>query len=111
MLKAIRTIRFSVASLLIERCVNGFLPGEKTQCLRWRSGQPGRWKTAVKLGLHYGVDIPLCLNTAMIKAVESRGKVVRVELIPNGRPVRIQARKSVIFAADGFEYTQKMHDQ
>ncbi|MDG1946108.1 MAG: FAD-dependent oxidoreductase [Halioglobus sp.] len=56
-------------------------------------------------------DIPLWLNTAMTKVVDSRGKVRGVEVIRNGRPVRIQARKAVILAAGGFEHNQEMREQ
>jgi 3-oxosteroid 1-dehydrogenase len=56
-------------------------------------------------------DIPLWLNTAMTKVVDSDGKVVGVEVVRNGKPLRIEARKAVILAAGGFEHNQEMREQ
>jgi len=56
-------------------------------------------------------DIPLWLNTAMTEVVEQDGKVVGIEVLRNGKPVRIQARKAVVLAAGGFEHNQEMREQ
>jgi 3-oxosteroid 1-dehydrogenase len=56
-------------------------------------------------------DIPLWLNTAMTKVVDEQGAVVGVEVLRNGQPLRIQARKAVILAAGGFEHNQQMREQ
>ncbi len=56
-------------------------------------------------------DIPLWLNTAMTKVVDEDGKVVGLEVMRNGKPLRIQARKGVVLAAGGFEHNQEMRDK
>jgi len=56
-------------------------------------------------------DIPLWQNTAMTSVVEKNGKVVGLEVMRNGKPLRIQARKAVIMAAGGFEHNQEMREQ
>jgi 3-oxosteroid 1-dehydrogenase len=56
-------------------------------------------------------DIPLWLNTAMTKVVDVDGKVLGVEVMREGKPVRIQARKAVVLAAGGFEHNQQMREQ
>ncbi len=56
-------------------------------------------------------DIPLWQNTAMTKVVDVDGKVLGVEVMREGKPVRIQARKAVVLAAGGFEHNQEMREQ
>jgi 3-oxosteroid 1-dehydrogenase len=56
-------------------------------------------------------DIPLWLNTAMTKVVDDNGKVVGIEVMREGKPLRIQARKAVVLAAGGFEHNQEMREQ
>tara|TARA_R110002110_G_scaffold66978_1_gene182951 strand:+ start:38216 stop:39928 length:1713 start_codon:yes stop_codon:yes gene_type:complete len=56
-------------------------------------------------------DIPLWLNTAMTRVVDDNGKVLGVEVMRDGKPLRIQARKAVVLAAGGFEHNQAMREQ
>ena len=56
-------------------------------------------------------DIPLWQNTAMTKIVDVDGKVLGVEVVRDGKPVRIQARKAVVLAAGGFEHNQEMREK
>jgi len=56
-------------------------------------------------------DIPLWLDTSMTKVVDEDGKVLGIEVIREGKPLRIQARKGVILAAGGFEHNQEMREQ
>ena len=56
-------------------------------------------------------DIPLWQNTAMTKVVDVDGKVVGIEVLRDGKPVRIQARKAVVLAAGGFEHNQEMREK
>ena len=56
-------------------------------------------------------DIPLWLNTSMTRVVDQDGKVLGIEVMRNGKPLRIQARKAVILAAGGFEHNQEMREQ
>jgi len=56
-------------------------------------------------------DIPLWQNTAMTKVVDVDGKVVGVEVLRDGKAVRIQARKAVVLAAGGFEHNQEMREK
>ncbi|MFT4519128.1 MAG: 3-oxosteroid 1-dehydrogenase [Halioglobus sp.] len=56
-------------------------------------------------------DIPLWQNTAMTKVVDVDGKIVGVEVMRDGKPVRIEARKGVILAAGGFEHNQEMREK
>ncbi len=56
-------------------------------------------------------DIPLWQNTAMTKVVDVDGKVLGVEVMREGKPLRIQARKAVILAAGGFEHNQEMREK
>jgi 3-oxosteroid 1-dehydrogenase len=56
-------------------------------------------------------DIPLWLNTSMKKVVDEDGKVLGVEVVRDGKPLRIQARKGVVLAAGGFEHNQEMREQ
>jgi len=56
-------------------------------------------------------DIPLWLNTSMTKVVDEEGKVLGVEVLRDGKPLRIQARKGVVLAAGGFEHNQEMREK
>ena len=56
-------------------------------------------------------DIPLWRNTAMTRVVDEEGRVVGVEVLRNGQPLRIQARRAVVLAAGGFEHNQQMREQ
>ena len=56
-------------------------------------------------------DIPLWQNTAMTRLVDEDGKVLGVEVMRNGQPLRLQARKAVILAAGGFEHNQEMREK
>ncbi len=56
-------------------------------------------------------DIPLWQNTAMTKVVDVDGKVLGIEVMRDGKPLRIEARKAVILAAGGFEHNQEMREQ
>jgi 3-oxosteroid 1-dehydrogenase len=56
-------------------------------------------------------DIPVWLNTSMKKLVDEDGKVIGVEVVRDGKPLRIQARKAVVLAAGGFEHNQAMREQ
>jgi 3-oxosteroid 1-dehydrogenase len=56
-------------------------------------------------------DIPLWLNTSMSKVVDEDGAVLGVEVLRNGKLLRIQARKGVVLAAGGFEHNQEMRDK
>ncbi|EEB79113.1 putative FAD binding domain protein [marine gamma proteobacterium HTCC2148] len=56
-------------------------------------------------------DMPLWLNTRMTSLVEEGGKVIGLEVIRDGKPLRIQARKAVVLAAGGFEHNQEMREQ
>jgi len=56
-------------------------------------------------------DIPLWLNTAMRKVVDEKGRVAGVEVLRDGKPLRIEARSAVILAAGGFEHNQAMREK
>jgi 3-oxosteroid 1-dehydrogenase len=56
-------------------------------------------------------DSPLWLNTAMTRVVDDAGRVVGLEVMRDGKPLRIQARKAVVMAAGGFEHNQAMREQ
>ena len=56
-------------------------------------------------------DIPLWLNTPMTKLVDQEGRVTGVEVMREGKPLRIQARKAVILAAGGFEHNQALREK
>lgn len=56
-------------------------------------------------------DIPLWLNTPMTKLVDEEGRVTGVEVMREGKPLRIQARKAVILAAGGFEHNQALREK
>lgn len=56
-------------------------------------------------------DIPLWLNTAMRKVVDEQGRAIGVEVLRDGKPLRIQARSAVILAAGGFEHNQAMREK
>ena len=56
-------------------------------------------------------DIPLWLNTAMTRVVDDGGKVLGIEVVRDGKPLRIQARRGVVLAAGGFEHNQAMREQ
>ena len=56
-------------------------------------------------------DLPLWLRTPMQSLVaDESGKVVGVEVLRNGLPFRIEARKGVVLAAGGFEHNQAMRE-
>lgn len=56
-------------------------------------------------------DMPLWLNTSMTRLVDEDGKVIGLEVIRDGKPLRIQARKAVVLAAGGFEHNQEMREK
>ena len=56
-------------------------------------------------------DIPLWLNTPMTKLVDEDGRVTGVEVMRDGKPLRIQARKAVVLAAGGFEHNQELREK
>jgi 3-oxosteroid 1-dehydrogenase len=56
-------------------------------------------------------DMPLWLNTSMTRVVDEQGKVLGIEVIRDGVPLRIQARKGVVLAAGGFEHNQAMREK
>jgi 3-oxosteroid 1-dehydrogenase len=56
-------------------------------------------------------DIPLWLNTSMTKVVDENGKVLGIEVMREGKRLRIQARKAVVLAAGGFEHNQEMREK
>ena len=56
-------------------------------------------------------DMPLWLNTSMTRLVDEDGKVVGLEVMREGKPLRIQARRGVVLAAGGFEHNQQMREQ
>ncbi|MEP1472831.1 MAG: FAD-dependent oxidoreductase [Halieaceae bacterium] len=56
-------------------------------------------------------DIPLWLNSPMQKLVDEDGRVTGVEILRDGKPLRIQARKAVILAAGGFEHNQELREK
>ena len=56
-------------------------------------------------------DIPLWLNTPMTRVVDEDGKVLGIEVMRNGKPLRIQARRGVVLAAGGFEHNQEMREK
>jgi 3-oxosteroid 1-dehydrogenase len=56
-------------------------------------------------------DIPLWLNTSMTKVVDEDGRVLGVEVLRDGKSLRIQARKGVVLAAGGFEHNQEMREK
>lgn len=56
-------------------------------------------------------DMPLWLNTSMTRLVDEDGKIIGLEVVRDGKPLRIQARKGVVLAAGGFEHNQEMREQ
>ena len=56
-------------------------------------------------------DMPLWLNTRMTQLVDVDGNVIGVEVLRDGKPLRIQARRGVVLAAGGFEHNQEMREK
>ncbi len=56
-------------------------------------------------------DMPLWLNTPMTQLVDVDGNVIGVEVLRDGKPLRIQARRGVVLAAGGFEHNQEMREK
>jgi len=56
-------------------------------------------------------DMPLWLNTSMTRLVDEDGKITGLEVLRDGKPLRIQARKGVVLAAGGFEHNQAMREK
>jgi len=56
-------------------------------------------------------QVPLWLEAPLQGLVEEDGRVVGVELLHKGRPLRVHARKGVVIAAGGFERNQAMRSQ
>ena len=57
-------------------------------------------------------DMPLWLQTPMQKLIsDAAGRVVGVEVLRAGQPLRIEARRAVVLAAGGFEHNQAMREQ
>jgi len=55
--------------------------------------------------------IPIWLQTAARELIVEEGRVVGVEAVREGRPVRIRAERAVILAAGGFEGNQAMRER
>jgi 3-oxosteroid 1-dehydrogenase len=53
-------------------------------------------------------DVPLWLNTPMTGLIAENGAVRGVEAVREGKPVRIRARRGVVIAAGGFEFSETM---
>jgi 3-oxosteroid 1-dehydrogenase len=56
-------------------------------------------------------DIPLWLNTPMTRLIDEDGRVTGLEVMREGKPLRIQARKAVVLAAGGFEHNQELREK
>jgi 3-oxosteroid 1-dehydrogenase len=57
-------------------------------------------------------DMPLWLKTPMQSLVtDDAGRVVGIEVLRRGKPLRVRARRGVILAAGGFEHNQGMREQ
>ena len=55
--------------------------------------------------------IPVWLNSPMSDLIVEEGRVVGANVMRDGKPVRIQARKAVVLAAGGFEQNQQMREK
>lgn len=55
--------------------------------------------------------IPLWLNSPMSDLIVEDGHVVGANIVRDGKPLRVRARKGVILAAGGFEQNQAMRDE
>ena len=57
-------------------------------------------------------DMPLWLQTPMQSLLtDDAGRVIGVEVLKEGKPFRIEARKGVVLAAGGFEHNQAMREK
>ncbi len=56
-------------------------------------------------------NVPLTLNCRLERLIEENGRVVGAELVRDGRPWRLQARRGVVLGAGGFERNQVMRAQ
>jgi 3-oxosteroid 1-dehydrogenase len=56
-------------------------------------------------------DMPLWLNTSMTRLLDDDGKIVGLEVMREGKVLRIQARQGVVLAAGGFEHNQEMREK
>lgn len=56
-------------------------------------------------------NIPLWLESPLLKLIEEGGRVVGAEVRHEGRTLRVQVRKGVVLAAGGFEHNQAMREK
>ena len=55
--------------------------------------------------------IPIWFNSSMSNLIVEEGRAVGLQMVRDGKAVRVQARKAVILAAGGFEQNQAMREQ
>lgn len=56
-------------------------------------------------------NIPLFLNTRLVRLEKSEGRVVAAVFERNGQEVKVEARKAVLLASGGFEQSQEMRER
>jgi 3-oxosteroid 1-dehydrogenase len=69
---------------------------------------------ALSAGLRVGLsrmDVPVLLETQLTNLVTEHDRVTGVEILRNGRPGTIRARKGVLLASGGFEKNERMRKE
>jgi len=69
---------------------------------------------ALSAGLRAGLsklDVPVLLETPLTDLVTEDDRVVGVEILRDGKPTTIRARKGVLLASGGFEHNERMRKE
>ncbi len=69
---------------------------------------------ALTAGLRAGLstsDVPVLLETQLTGLITEDDRVTGVEIVRNGRPDTIRARKGVLLASGGFEHNERMRKE
>ncbi|HET9138585.1 3-oxosteroid 1-dehydrogenase [Actinophytocola sp.] len=69
---------------------------------------------ALAAGLRIGLaraDVPVWLSTPLVSLHTSNGRVAGVEVLRDGRPETIHARRGVVLTSGGFEHNERMRKE
>ncbi|HEX6353677.1 3-oxosteroid 1-dehydrogenase [Actinophytocola sp.] len=69
---------------------------------------------ALSAGLRVGLsrmDVPVLLSTPLTNLVTEDGRVTGVEILRDGKPDTIRARRGVLLASGGFEHNERMRKE
>jgi 3-oxosteroid 1-dehydrogenase len=69
---------------------------------------------ALSAGLRAGLttaNVPVWLSTTLTSLVTEDGRVVGVEIVRDGEPATIRARRGVLLASGGFEHNERMRKE